>query len=293
MTSGDVARDTERSVLTEYRRSGQESAAVGHHLSPAHSEARAAAFFDVDNTIMRGSSLFHFARGLMRHRYFSAREMAGFAAKQMKFVLSGSEDLEDMQGAIAAGLSFVEGKRVEDLVALGEQVFDESMLDTLIPGSLALAQAHLDAGEEVWLVTATPIELAAIIAGRLGLTGALGTVAEVRDGVYTGQLVGAPLHGVAKAEAVRALAHHEGLDLRACAAYSDSSNDIPMLSAVGRPCAVNPDSTLRAHAREVGWPIREFRRREQVKKVAIPAAAATAGLAVGLALGRIARRARG
>ena len=282
----------------EYRRSGDASAHAGTRLAPAHDsttasgEPRAAAFFDVDNTIMSGSSLFHFARGLMRHRYFGWREMSGFAVKQLKFVLLGSEDLDDMQGAIAAGLAFVEGKRVDDLTALGEQVFDESMLDTLIPGTLELAQAHLDAGDEVWLVTATPIELAAIIAGRLGLTGALGTVAEVRDGVYTGELTGVPLHGIAKAEAVRALAHHEGLDLRLCAAYSDSANDIPMLSAVGRPCAVNPDSSLRAHAREMGWPVRDFRRREQVKKLAVPAAAAAAGLAVGVAVGRLARRSR-
>ncbi|MEI8261554.1 MAG: haloacid dehalogenase-like hydrolase, partial [Actinomycetes bacterium] len=135
----------------------------------------AAAFFDVDNTILRGSSLFHVAMGLMRHRYFGMHEMTGFALKQVKFVLSGSENLNDMQSVIAAGLSFVEGKSVAELVSLGDQIFDEHMIDTLIPGTLALAQAHLDAGEEVWLVTATPIELASLIASRLGLTGALGT----------------------------------------------------------------------------------------------------------------------
>src|SRR5699024_11079060 len=80
---------------------------------------------------------------------------------------------------------------------------------------------------------ATPVELAAIIARRLGLTGALGTVAEHVNGSYTGKLVGDLLHAHAKAHAVRALAAREGLDLRRCTAYSDSENDVPMLSVVG------------------------------------------------------------
>jgi len=250
----------------------------------------AAAFFDVDNTILRGSSLFHVAMGLMRHRYFGMHEMTGFALKQVKFVLSGSENLNDMQSVIAAGLSFVEGKSVAELVSLGDQIFDEHMIETLIPGTLALAQAHLDAGEEVWLVTATPIELASLIASRLGLTGALGTVAEVHNGVYTGRLVGPPMHGPAKADAVRALAAEKGFDLRACAAYSDSSNDIPMLTSVGTPVAVNPDSTLRAYARTHQWPIHDFRRREQMKRYAWPAAAALTGAVIGYSMARTTRR---
>ena len=134
------------------------------------------------------------------------------------------------------------------------------MTRKLWPGTLALAQGHLDRGQRVWLVTATPVELAAIIAARLGLTGALGTVSEIEDGVYTGRLVGSALHGKAKADAVRALAEREGLDLVRCTAYSDSANDVPMLSAVGRAVAVNPDGTLRKHARAVGWEIHDYRR---------------------------------
>ena len=103
------------------------------------------------------------------------------------------------------------------------------------------------------------MELAQIIAQRLGLTGALGTVAESVDGIYTGRLVGELLHGPAKAHAVRALAASEGLDLRRCTAYSDSVNDVPMLSVVGTAVAVNPDRDLRDVARERGWQIRDFR----------------------------------
>jgi HAD superfamily hydrolase (TIGR01490 family) len=280
-------------VLSRYRRAGEASAQRA--TTPEATEGTAptsAAFFDVDNTIMRGASMFHFAVGLARRNYFSGREILGFGVKQLKFVMSGSEDLEDMASATEAALSFVEGRQVAELEHLGEEIFDDVMVDKLIPGTLAIAQGHLDAGQQVWLVTATPVELATVIAMRLGLTGALGTVAEVRDGIYTGRLEGPPLHGLAKAEAVRAIAAREGLDLERSSAYSDSANDIPMLSLVGKPVAVNPDSALRAHARENGWTVRDFRRREQVKRVALPAVSGAGGLAMGMVLGYALARAR-
>jgi HAD superfamily hydrolase (TIGR01490 family) len=280
-------------VLSSYRRSGAAAAAKAHGDRP-QSTSKAAAFFDVDNTIMRGASLFHFASGLAKMKYFSGREIFGFGVKQVKFVLSGSEDPEDVAAATEAALAFVQGRQVSELIRLGEIVFDQGMVDKLIPGSLALAQKHLDAGEEVWLVTATPVELAQLLARRLGLTGALGTVSETHNGVYTGRLDGYPLHGLAKAEAVRALAVSEGLDLEKCSAYSDSSNDIPMLSTVGHATAVNPDSQLRAYAKEMGWDIADFRRRAQIREYALPATSAASGVAFGLAagylLGRVARR---
>ena len=291
-TAGSPGSGDRTDVLSRYRRAGEASAAAATGtVSGAALDPTGAAFFDVDNTVMRGASLFHFAVGLARRNYFSGREIVGFGVKQIKFVMSGSEDLEDMASATEAALSFVEGRQVAELERLGEEVFDDIMVDKLIPGTLAIAQGHLDAGQQVWLVTATPVELATVIASRLGLTGALGTVAEVRNGVYTGHLDGPPLHGLAKAEAIRAIAAREGLDLSRCSAYSDSSNDIPMLSIVGNPVAVNPDSTLRAHARDNGWTIRDFRRREQVKRFALPAAAGAGGIAVGMAIGYAAARA--
>ena len=174
-----------------------------------------------------------------------------------------------------------------------EQIFDAEMVDKLIPGSLALAQGHLDAGQQVWLVTATPQELATVIARRLGLTGALGTIAESRNGIYTGKLHGPPLHGLAKAEAVRALSTSEGLDLGECSAYSDSVNDVPMLSLVGHPTAVNPDPELRAHALANEWRIRDFRRRARIKPYVAPVASGAAGIAVGLASGYLLGQMRG
>jgi phosphoserine phosphatase len=143
----------------------------------------------------------------------------------------------------------------------------------------------------VWLVTATPVEVASVIADRLGLTGALGTVAESHDGVYTGRLVGEILHGEAKAEAVRALARREGLDLDRCAAYSDSANDVPMLSLVGQPTAVNPDARLRAYARKHGWAVRDYRTGRKAARVGVPAAAGLGAL-TGLVLALLAARRR-
>ena len=280
-------------VLPSYRMAGEASAAAAEVTDALAlpTDPTAAAFFDVDNTIMKGASLFHFAVGLARRKFFTLPQIVDFGRKQVKFVVSGSEDLEDMASATEAALSFVEGRSVSELVDLGEEVFVDEMPDKLIPGTLALAQGHLDAGQRVWLVTATPVELATIIAKNLGLTGALGTVAEVRDGVYTGRLVGAPLHGVAKAEAVRAIADREGLDLARCSAYSDSANDIPMLTMVGNPAAINPDSTLRQHAKENGWPIHDFRKREKVRQAAVPVMIGGAGIALGMAAGYVAGRA--
>jgi len=250
----------------------------------------AAAFFDVDNTMMQGASIYHFARGLAARDFFTWRDLAQFAWKQVAFRVKGVEDPAHMEEAKEAALAFVAGHEVDEVVRLGEEIYDELMAGRIWSGTRALAQLHLDAGQRVWLVTAAPAELASLIARRLGLTGALGTVAESRDGIYTGRLVGEPLHGPAKAEAIRALADREGLDLSRCSAYSDSVNDLPMLSLVGHPVAVNPDAPLRREARQRGWEIRDFRTGRKAARVGVPAAAGAGavagGIAVGLALHR-------
>ncbi|MFI1177809.1 HAD family hydrolase [Streptomyces melanogenes] len=250
---------------------------------PVVGDDLAAAFFDLDNTVMQGAAIFHFGRGLYKRKFFQRRDLARFAWQQAWFRLAGVEDPEHMQDARESALSIVKGHRVSELMTIGEEIYDEYMADRIWPGTRALAQAHLDAGQKVWLVTAAPVETATIIARRLGLTGALGTVAESVGGVYTGRLVGEPLHGPAKAEAVRALAAAEGLDLTRCAAYSDSHNDIPMLSLVGHPYAINPDAKLRKHARAREWRLRDYRTGRKAAKVGIPAAAGVGALAGGTA----------
>lgn len=254
-------------------------------LLPENAGPGAAAFFDIDNTIMKGSSFAALAKGMADRDYFTTSEILEFTWKQMKYVVSGRENLDDIAQATENGLQFVKGRQPEEIRQLADEVYDEKMVQRLWAGSVELAEAHQALGHEVWLVSATPLEVAEEIAERLGLTGGLGTVAEVEDGVYTGRLDGPPLHGEAKLEAVARIAEERGLDLARCAAYSDSSNDIPMLSAVGYPVVVNPDGTLRAHARKNGWPIRDYRiRGKDAVRKGVPAAAA-AGAAVGVAVG--------
>ena len=276
-----------RSVLA-----GQASAAsaeVESALTPPP-DPTAGAFFDVDNTIMQGASLFHLARGLHRRRFFTTRDILKAAWQQTYFRLIGVEDPDHVADARASALAFIAGHRVEELEQIGEEIFDEAMAHRIWPGTRALAQLHLDEGQRVWLVTAAPIELARIIARRLGLTGALGTVAESEDGVYTGRLVGDMLHGPAKAEAVRALADREGLDLERCSAYSDSYNDLPLLNLVGDPCAVNPDAKLRAHARAQGWRIRDYRTGRKAARIGGFSAGIAGAVAGSIAAGVVLRR---
>jgi len=238
----------------------------------------AAAFFDVDNTVMQGASIFHLARGLHRRQFVTTKDIVRAAWDQAYFRVVGVEDPGAVANARVSALSFIAGHRVDELESLVEEIFDEAMAHRIWPGTRALAQIHLDQGQRVWLVTAAPVEIARIMAQRLGLTGALGTVAEQIDGVYTGRLTGELLHGAAKAAAVSALAEREGLDLTRCSAYSDSVNDLPMLSLVGDPCAVNPDGRLRDHARQQGWRIRDYRTGRKAAKLGLVAAAGAGAL---------------
>jgi HAD superfamily hydrolase (TIGR01490 family) len=237
----------------------------------AASQHGEAAFFDVDNTLMRGASLFHVARKMHQRGAFTIRQAAGFAWKQFMFVLRG-ENIDDVHAVRDSALNLAAGFTVEDVEVLGEEVYDEMIESRIWPGAKALAEQHLRVGRKVWLVTATPVEVATVISTRLGLTGALGTEGEILDGSYTGRLVGDILHGPAKAVAVRAIAEAEGLDLNRCWAYSDSHNDIPLLSMVGHPVAINPDSKLRRHAREHNWPVYDFRSGRRAATLGLKAA---------------------
>jgi HAD superfamily hydrolase (TIGR01490 family) len=249
----------------------------------AEPDRAAAGFFDVDNTMLQGASVYYLARGLAARRYFTAKDLAVFGLKQLRFRLLAAEHGGHVSQAREQALAFVAGRPVEQLRQLAEEIFDELMAERIWSGTHALARMHIDAGQRVWLVTAAPVEIGLVIAQRLGLTGAIGTVAEISDGMYTGRLVGGLMHGPAKAEAIIDLARQEGLDLSRCAAYSDSINDVPMLSAVGRPVAVNPDPALRRVAKEKGWEVRDFRTARRAARVAVPSA-----LGAGVVAGAIA-----
>ncbi len=286
-SAADAPRILDGAVVVGYSTASPEvDAALAVPLDP-----QAAAFFDVDNTMMRGASLYWFARGMAARDYLKMLDLVRFGWSQLKFRVLAAEVPEDMTNARQAALSFVKGWPVEKLETLCEEIFDELMAERIWAGTHALAQLHLAAGQRVWLVTAAPIELGRVIADRLGLTGALGTVAEISHGKYTGRLVGDLLHGPAKAQAIGELAEVHGLDLAVCTAYSDSINDVPMLAIVGHAVAVNPDGRLRREARIRGWEIRDFRTARKALKVAVPAALG-AGVAIGAAVATAAIRRR-
>jgi len=219
-----------------------------------------AAFFDVDNTVIRGASAFHIARGLKQRGYFRTPDILRFGWEQFKYLILG-ESPEQMKALRTEALSIIKGWSVAEMAQIAEEVYDEILALRVFPGTKALIDEHRAQGHQVWFVTASPIEVGRLIARRLGATGALGTVPEHRGGYYTGRLVGEMLHGEAKAIAVRELAVRSDLSLEDCFAYGDSMNDAPMLATVGHPCAINPDGRLRRRAKRLGWPIQDFRGR--------------------------------
>jgi HAD superfamily hydrolase (TIGR01490 family) len=255
----------------------------------ATSTGSAAAFFDLDNTLIQGASLFHLARGLAAHRFLTSRQIARLGCSQIAFRVRGERD-NQLESTRSRALAFAKGHTVAEIVEISQEIFEKYLAGKIWPGTHDLALDHLDRGEPVWLVTAAPKELAEVIAERLGLTGALGTVAESVNGVYTGRLSGQMLHGAAKSEAVLTLATREGYRLADCYAYSDSANDLPMLTLVGHPHAVNPDHRLRRRARELDWPMVDFRAGTRLLRLGLPGAAAAGATAGAVTAGAAIRR---
>jgi HAD superfamily hydrolase (TIGR01490 family) len=223
------------------------------------------AFFDVDNTIIRGSTIFFLGRGMYQRGFFSKRDISAFVLANLKYRLTGTEKAEEIEKFQNAATDFIGGHNVKEIEAIGSEIYDEYVSPALWQGAIDIANQHLTNGEEVWLVTAAPQDMAVLIAKRLGFTGALGSKAEVVDGTYTGKMNGLLLHGNQKAIAVRELADKEGIDLKNSYAYSDSHNDFPLLTAVGNPAAINPDTLLQIRAIRDNWPIHDFRRGRALK----------------------------
>ena len=242
-------------------------------------DTEAAAFFDVDNTLIQGSSLILLAQGLFKKRFITLSELAPALRKQIRYRVSGSENADDIAEGREQALAVVKGKSVAELKQACREIVDNRMLEKSYADTIELAAMHLAAGQQVWLVSATPVQIGQALAETLGFTGALGTVAEEKDGKFTGRLVGDILHGPGKKHAVAALAALQQLDLSKCTAYSDSINDLPMLEMVGSPVAINPDRALRKHAKAQGWAVRDYRSvRRVVRAGVVPAVLAGAGL---------------
>ena len=244
------------------------------------------AFFDLDRTLIPGSSLFLLARGAYERDLFRVRDILRFAWGQMMFRLHG-ERKEGMDLSRESTLEFVAGKSQREIIEMGEEIAEERIMPRVYKDIMRVIDGHRERGDRTFLVTASPIELAETLARSLDMTGAIGTVSEIdRNGYYTGRLVGPVMHGVEKASAVAARAEELGLDLQLSHAYSDSKNDLPLLETVGHPHAVNPDHDLRRIALTRGWPIHELRTRRRALLIGIPAGLGGASLfAGGLGLG--------
>ena len=217
---------------------------------------RSAAFFDLDKTLMEGSSALHFGRAAYRAGMLSRRRLMSDAWANVKFRLNGSTDegTEELRQRI---LDSIAGVRVRDLMRLSPDVL-AGILPLLYKEVLDTAWEHQDAGRPTYIVTAAAQELAESLAGVLRLDGGIGMRSEVKDGVYTGRPAGPFTYREGKAQAIRELAAEEEIDLSESYAYSDSESDLPMLRAVGHPVVVNPDRELERIAREEGWQIMRF-----------------------------------
>lgn len=254
---------------------------------------RRAAFFDLDKTLIPGSSLFLLARGLHNRDMFRVRDLLRFGWGQAMFRLRG-EAQKGMDMSRESTLEFVVGRNQQELLAWGKEIAQERILPRVYENIVKVINEHRRNEELTFLVTAAPIELAGTIAEALSMTGAVGTVSEIDDeGNYTGRLVGGVTHGPEKAKAATELAERHGIDLINCSAYSDSINDLPLLEAVGHPHAVNPDWELRKIALNRGWPIHELRTRRRALLIGIPAGLGGVGLfASGIATGAALERRR-
>ena len=233
-----------------------------------------AAFFDLDRTLMEGSSAFQFGRAAYRAGLMSRRQLARDAWENLRFRLRGSTDAstDALRDRISAAL---EGVRVRDLQRLAPDVL-AGVLPRLYPQMLRIAYEHQDQGRPVFICTAASQEMADLMAIVLTFDGAVGSVSEVADGVYTGRPGGPFTYRDGKALAIRELAEREDIDLAASWGYSDSESDLPMLRLVGHPVAVNPDPELARVAREEGWDILRFERLGRRLRVAGAMAGAAA-----------------
>jgi HAD superfamily hydrolase (TIGR01490 family) len=216
----------------------------------------AAAFFDLDRTLIRRSSALALAGSFAERGLIGRRQLAKAAAWQILFAARGA-GAETVRKAAEDGLMLLKDLEVDELRSLVSEAMEPALKPLVYREPLDLVARHRERGERVYIVSAGLQEIVDSLAEELGFDGALGSVCEVVDGRYTGRSLRA-CHGPGKAEAVRELAAAEDVDLARSTAYSDSHTDLPFLEAVGNPVAVNPDRELRRIARDRGWPLVAF-----------------------------------
>jgi HAD superfamily hydrolase (TIGR01490 family) len=258
-------------------------------IDVARPHGPSAAFFDLDRTLIAGSSAFALALAARSMKMMPTRELLRDAITAATFKFWGADD-GTTDAARDRVLGFVKGQRQDDLLALNETVLP-ALLGKIRPEARRLVDHHRHAGRATYIVSAAPQEIVEPLAISLGMTAGIGTKGRVVDGVYTGELDGPFCYGEGKVDAILQLAEAEQLDLSQCYAYSDSHSDLPMLSLVGHPVAVNPDGKLERHALANGWPVVIFSQRTKkvirrtmvgVGSTAVAAGTFAAGLKLGM-----------
>jgi len=258
--------------------------------------ARGAAFFDLDKTLMAGSSGVFFARAAYETGMISRRRLAMDVYENVRFRLLGSTDdrADDVRRRVG---EMIAGVRVRDLERLSPRVLS-GVLPRLYPEMLERAYAHQDAGLPIYILTAASQEMADLLARVLAFDGGLGSRSEIVDGHYTGRPAGPFNYREGKVISMREVSEREGFDLGSSYAYSDSESDLPMLRAVGKAVVVNPDGLLRRIAVEEGWEVIELDRLGRRLKVLAAVGAGTVLASAGRGLvergaGRAPRRGLG
>ena len=242
-------------------------------------DRKSAAFFDLDRTLISGSSLYTFGRAAWKNDMVTTGQLLSDLRGAIAFRFSGSTD-DSAAGVRDRVLDAIRGATVEELSSLGDQVIPQ-LVDDVRREAQGFLELHREAGRDTYMVTASPIEIVQPLADELEMTGAIATVAEIVDGKYTGELSEPFCYGPGKAEGIAKLTAERGYDLALSYGYSDSVSDLPMLELVGHPVAVNPDRELERIARARGWPIVEFSRTAKRVIGTTTAAVGAAGLAIG------------
>jgi HAD superfamily hydrolase (TIGR01490 family) len=220
---------------------------------------RAAAFFDLDKTLMAGSSGMQFARVATRHGLVGRRQLASWGVEHLRYRLRGTTD-ERTNEVLRVARETIAGVPARDLERMNPEVM-AAILPRVYPQMLDEVYAHQDAGRPTFIVSAAGSGVVEPLAGVLGMDGGIGTRYEVgEDGALTGRFDGSFVYGQGKVEAMETFAAEHEIDLASSYAYSDSLSDLPMLRAVGHPVVVNPDPPLAELAREEGWQTMRFER---------------------------------
>ena len=252
---------------------------------PADPAARptSAAFFDLDKTIIAGSSALAFSRSFRREGMITRRAVLRSGYAQLLLVLSGADasTMDSLRRRITALCAGWEVAQVRSVVA---ETLHEIVEPLVYAEATALIAEHQAAGDEVVVLSASGQEVVEPIAAMVGADRCLASRMRVENGRYTGE-VEFYLYGEEKARAARDIAAARGYRLADCRAYSDSITDLPLLEAVGHPTVVNPDRALRRVALERGWPVLTFtapvplgvRPRRAVSAAGIVAATAVIG----------------